>query len=281
MRWTKGYRSRDVEIRKGGGLGGGGLGGGIGMLLSLIGSRFGIVGILLAIGAYFLLSRGGMFGGGTQQVQPQAEVSDEAKSDPRVEFVSFVFDDVQSTWSKIFAEGGEQYPRAKMVLFEGSTATGCGYGQSATGPFYCPQDQQVYLDLSFFRTLESRLGARGDFAQAYVIAHEVGHHVQRVTGLMERSGSGVPLELQADCFAGVWASSTGQRNLLEEGDLEEAINAAAAVGDDRLQEMAQGTVQPEKWTHGSSAQRASWFRRGYEGGDPELCDTSGDLRAGR
>jgi predicted metalloprotease len=187
---------------------------------------------------------------------------------------------VQQTWARLFEKEGEKYQGAKMVIFSGATATACGQGQSATGPFYCPLDKKVYLDVSFFQTLEQRLGAKGDFAQAYVIAHEVGHHVQNLTGAMER-GASIAVELQADCYAGVWAKSTGERNLLEAGDAEEAINAAAAVGDDRLQEMAQGTVQPEKWTHGSSKERAAWFNKGYQTGDPGQCDTFRDATASR
>jgi uncharacterized protein len=284
MQWKRGYRSNDVEVRRAGAGGGGGMGGGLfGIILSLIGSKFGWVGILLAIGAFYLYSNftgGGMSSNPQVATQESRQYEEQAKEDPRVQFVSFVLDDVQETWSKIFAKEGQSYERAKMVIFSGATSTACGTGQTATGPFYCPSDHKVYLDVSFFQTLDQRLGAKGDFAQAYVVAHEVGHHVQNITGGMER-GASIAIELQADCYAGVWAKSTGERNLLEAGDAEEAINAAAAVGDDRLQEMSQGTVQPEKWTHGSSKQRASWFNRGFESGDPRACDTFKDATAAR
>jgi predicted metalloprotease len=200
--------------------------------------------------------------------------------------VSFVLDDVQKTWAEIFRQRGMTYPHAKLVLFTDSTPTGCGYGDSATGPFYCPVDRQVYIDLGFYRELAGRLGARGDFAEAYVIAHEIGHHVQKLLGTSDRlheargsekgaGGASVRLELQADCFAGIWGHSTAQRDLLEKGDLDEALGAASAIGDDRLQRQARGTVNPEKWTHGSSEQRSRWFRRGYDRGTIESCDTFG------
>ncbi|MCA9556619.1 MAG: neutral zinc metallopeptidase, partial [Myxococcales bacterium] len=180
--------------------------------------------------------------------------------------------------------------RAKLVLFSGKTGTACGLGESATGPFYCPGDQQAYIDLAFFNELSRRLGAPGDFAQAYVLAHEIGHHVQNLTGASARvhkapqsqqkgaNGLSVRLELQADCYAGVWAHSTKAQGLIEAGDLEEALTAAAAIGDDTLQRNATGTVRPETFSHGSSAQRAKWFRRGFDSGDPGACDTfSGSL----
>lgn len=282
MKWDRGHRSNDVEIRRGGGGGQmAGLGGNaIGLIASLVGRRFGIVGVLVVIGAFFLYSRfAGNFGGSSEAVAP-AGTEQAASNDERVQFASFVLDDVQDTWTRIYQKNGKSYTRAKMVLFEDATSTGCGYGESAIGPFYCPLDQQVYLDLSFFRTLERGLGASGDFAQAYVIAHEVGHHVQNLQGAMKKGGS-IALELQADCYAGVWANATGQRALLEKGDLEEALGAAAAVGDDRLQEKANGRVQPEKWTHGSAKERASWFKRGFDTGDPAACDTFKDASAQR
>jgi predicted metalloprotease len=207
-------------------------------------------------------------------------------SDTQAEFVGFVLDDVQNTWAKAFAEAGRPYERAKLVLFTDETPTACGYGTAATGPFYCPIDRRVYLDLGFFQELSQRLGARGDFAQAYVVAHEVGHHVQNLLGLTERTrvprslregptGASVRLELQADCLAGVWAHSTQERNLLEKGDVEEALGATSAVGDDRLQRRATGTVSPDSFTHGTSAQRSQWFRRGLDAGSMQACDTFG------
>jgi predicted metalloprotease len=176
------------------------------------------------------------------------------------------------------------YRHAKLVLFTDATNTGCGFGRAATGPFYCPSDEQVYIDLGFYRELDQKLGAGGDFAQAYVIAHEMGHHVQKLLGTSDKvdkmrghtdgsGGASVRLELQADCYAGVWAHGAAQRNLLDQGDLDEALRAAAAIGDDRLQRQATGTVSPETWTHGSSEQRGRWLRRGYDTGKLESCDT--------
>ena len=262
MKWNSGYRSDDVEVRSGGG---GGRQGGLPLgLLSLIFSRFGVGGGLLALLAFGAFQ---YFSSRIASDENAADLSGDAKAtDERVQFASFVLDDVQRTW----AQSLPTYRRAKLIIFEGSTSTGCGYGDRAIGPFYCPRDESVYLDLDFFRTLEQRLGAVGDFAQAYVIAHEIGHHVQNQQGIR---AAGVKLELQADCYAGVWAHSTAQRNLLEAGDVEEAVNAAASIGDDRLQKMERGTVQPEKWTHGSSAQRVTWFKRGLKSGDPADCDT--------
>lgn len=202
-----------------------------------------------------------------------------------VQFVSFVLDDSQKTWTELFSQKGDAYRNAKLVLFTGATQTSCGYGQAATGPFYCPMDQRVYIDLSFYRELAGRFGAQGDFAQAYVIAHEIGHHVQTLRGTSDRvhkaaksqqegaGGLSVRLELQADCFAGVWANSSNRRGLLEAGDIDEALGAASAIGDDRIQRQSGGAVHPETWTHGSAAQRSKWFKRGYESGNPDACDT--------
>jgi predicted metalloprotease len=201
-----------------------------------------------------------------------------------VDFMSFVLDDAQATWSQILARDGV-YQNTRMVLFRGAMQSACGFAQSATGPFYCPADQKVYLDLSFFDELRRRFGAPGDFAQAYVIAHEIGHHVQTLLGIESevRQAQGarpgqanqlsVRMELQADCFAGVWGHSTAQRGILEGGDVEEGLNAAAAIGDDRIQKMSRGRVMPESFTHGSSEQRVRWFRRGLTSGRPEDCDT--------
>lgn len=237
------------------------------------------------------------FGGGLFSSDPSASFSQnpgvsgpatgESGVDPEadmVQFVSFVLDDVQQTWAQTFEKTGQRYRPARLVLFRNSTTSGCGMGQAAMGPFYCPSDQHVYIDLSFYQELRQRFGAPGDFAQAYVIAHEIGHHVQHLLGYdrkvsaRERTGAtsaAVRLELQADCFAGVWGHDTAQRKLLEEGDVEEALRAAAAIGDDRLQRQSAGSVTPETWTHGSSEQRMRWFRRGFETGDPAACDTFG------
>jgi predicted metalloprotease len=198
-----------------------------------------------------------------------------------VEFVSFVLDDAQSVWRREL----RSYPDARLVLFRGAVQSGCGFAQSAMGPFYCPADQKVYIDLAFYEELRRRFGAPGDFAQAYVLAHEIGHHVQKVLGIEPKVRAAqqrqpgqanelsVRMELQADCFAGIWAHSTAQRDLLERGDVEEGLGAAAAVGDDRIQSMSGRGVNPEGFTHGSSEQRVASFRRGFESGDPDVCDT--------
>jgi predicted metalloprotease len=206
--------------------------------------------------------------------------------DPQAEFVSVVLKDTEDTWSEIFRERGMEYAQPTLVLFTGATQSACGVGQSAMGPFYCPNDQMVYLDLSFFHDLETQFGAPGDFAQAYVVAHEVGHHVQTVTGLSsrvaaarergsERSANALSVrqELQADCYAGVWGHYAARRGLLEPGDAEEGLRAAAAIGDDRLQRQAQGRVVPESFTHGSSEDRVRWLRRGLDSGRMDACDT--------
>ena len=205
--------------------------------------------------------------------------------DDVAQFVQFVVDNVQDSWSETFREANVQYQTTRLVLFEGATQTGCGVGSSSTGPFYCPADRKVYLDLGFFRELRQRFGAPGDFAQAYVIAHEFGHHVQNVLGISdevrrEQQASpddanelSVLLELQADCLAGVWAHAAAQQDLLEPGDLQEGLAAAAAVGDDRIQREATGRVDPETWTHGSSEQRTEWFQRGFDAGAIDDCDT--------
>ena len=206
--------------------------------------------------------------------------------DPQAEFVSVVLADTEETWAQIFAEQGASYPRPTLVLFTQATQSACGLGQSAMGPFYCPADGKVFLDLSFFHDLDTRFGAPGDFAQAYVVAHEVGHHVQTVTGISSRAAAArergseraanavsVRQELQADCYAGVWGHFAARRGLLEPGDAEEGLMAAAAIGDDRLQQQTQGRVAPESFTHGSSAERVRWLRRGLESGRVDACDT--------
>jgi predicted metalloprotease len=193
------------------------------------------------------------------------------------DFVATVLADTEDTWQKIFEAAGEDYPEPTLTLFSGQVSSACGFASAATGPFYCPADRNLYIDLSFYEQLRGRFGAPGDFAQAYVLAHEVGHHVQNVLGLLRSGDSGadsnsVRTELQADCFAGVWAHHTQQRGLLEEGDAEEAVTAAAAVGDDALQRQTQGYVVPDSFTHGTSEQRVEWFRRGFEGGSVNDCD---------
>jgi uncharacterized protein len=288
MRWDPSHESRDVIDRRGEqgpSQAGGGIGGLLYLVPWLMRSRFGR--IILVGGVLFFIGRavlgGGLTGqhlnGSTAQQSGQAET-------PEVHFVSFVLDDVQQSWTDIFAQSGAQYRRAKLVLYTDATQTGCGYGDAATGPFYCPTDERVYIDLGFFHALATRLGARGQFAQAYVIAHEIGHHIQKQLGITQKvdamrgagaskgaTSASVRLELQADCFAGIWAHSTQQRDLLEAGDIESAIGAAAAVGDDRLQKQATGTVSPESWTHGSSEERMRWFKTGYTTGSVQACDT--------
>jgi hypothetical protein len=207
-------------------------------------------------------------------------------ADEKVQFVSFVLDDVQRTWENLLpAQTGKPYHHAKLVLFRDEVASACGLAQSSTGPFYCPEDEKVYIDLSFFDELRNRFGAPGEFAEAYVIAHEMGHHVQKILGIegkvqqlresnpREANPLSVRLELQADCFAGVWGNSTAQRKIIDQSDVKAGLQAAAAVGDDRLQRMATGRVMPETFTHGSSAQRDQWFQAGLDSGKISACDT--------
>jgi len=269
-----------------GGMGGGGLGGGANVLLWLF-RRFGIVGVLVGGAALYFM--GGLGGGGGSSLSGSQSSSpaDKAAEQPLVELASFVFDDAQNTWQQLFAQDGKPYQLAKLVLFRDSTQSSCGTGQAAMGPFYCSNDQRVYIDLSFYEELRQRFGAPGDFAQAYVIAHEVGHHIQHLLGTdrqvheasdSERDGANglsVRLELQADCYAGVWGHATQRRDILEAGDLEEALRAAQVIGDDALQKQATGVVRPESFTHGTSAQRAKWFKRGFDSGKPGECDTFG------
>jgi predicted metalloprotease len=242
-------------------------------LVSMVGSRFGILGIVVLVGGFFLVQH---LSGGSPSQQPALD----QRSDEQVQFVSFVLDDAQNTWQEIFQREGRAYQRAKLVIYRDATPTGCGFGSAAAGPFYCPLDQNVYIDLSFYDALKREFGAQGDFAQAYVIAHEIGHHVQNQLGVLRHDGetgagsASVRQELQADCLAGIWAHSTGSRGLLETGDVEEAINAAAAIGDDALQKRSEGVVQPESWTHGSSAERMEWFQAGFKGGRLRDCDTN-------
>ncbi len=280
MRWGDLRRSENVEDRRGMGGGGGFRGGGIG-----IGGLI-LVGLLAwATGIDPRIILGGLEtiqgpGGGTQ-VQ---EGKQGAPTDETGQFVSAVLGSTEDVWTQIFQQQGQTYQKPRLVLFSGSTPTACGMGQSAMGPFYCPPDNRVYLDTSFFREMERRFNAPGDFASAYVVAHEVGHHVQNILGIMDRvmqqrqrvsreesNALSVRTELQADCFAGVWANRT--RNSLDDGDIEEALNAATAIGDDRLQRQSQGQVVPDSFTHGSSAQRVRWFKIGYESGQVKSCNT--------
>jgi predicted metalloprotease len=224
-----------------------------------------------------------LFNGGGRPAESREVTQERNRAEqPQVQFVSFVLDDAQKTWRKIL---GDRYQNARLVLFRDVVQSACGTADSATGPFYCPGDHKVYIDLSFYDELDRRFGAPGDFAQAYVLAHEIGHHVQSLLGISQRvrqlqranpdqvNALSVRLELQADCFAGVWGHSTEERNILEAGDVDEGLAAAAAVGDDRLQRQARGSVNPDSFTHGTSAQRQQWFRRGFESGDVQSCDT--------
>ena len=251
----------------------------------MVGGGIGAV-VLALLGLFLGVDVGGLAPSGGGEQPGGAPPAD----DPQTQFVSNVLGSTENTWNDIFRRQFQQdYPEPTLVVFSGATQSACGLGQAAMGPFYCPPDQQVYIDLSFFRDMETQLGAPGDFPRAYVIAHEVGHHVQNVLGISdqmrqaqqsarsegEANQYSVMLELQADCFAGVWASQAQQRGeiILEPGDVEEAMNAASAIGDDRLQERSQGYAVPESFTHGSSAQRVRWFQRGLQGGDPNQCDT--------
>ena len=249
-----------------------------------VGGGLGGIGLLILLGLMLLTGNipgtGGGGGGPLDPLPPAQAQPGSPAADPNeerlAEFVTFLVTDIQNAWQDVFQRSGEQYQPTRLVLFSQGTVSGCGQASSATGPFYCPADSKVYVDLSFFRELQSRFGAAGDFAQAYVIAHEFGHHVQNILGINDKVQSredSIKLELQADCLAGVWGYTAKQRKLLEEGDLEEGLNAAAAVGDDRIQEKTTGRVDPESWTHGSSQQRVQWFRVGFNRGDPAACDT--------
>jgi predicted metalloprotease len=285
MRWTPGGTSNDIEDRRdesGGGGGGFGFGGmrlGLGGLVLLF-----ILSLIFKQNFFALLGGGGAPPTGSTVAGPPKTAKDEAEK-PLVQFVSFVLDDTQKTWEQLLPEqAGVPYRHAKLVLFRDYTQSGCGGAESATGPFYCPGDEKVYIDLGFYDELKQRFGAPGEFAQAYVLAHEIGHHVQKLTGVERQvrqlqqsspqSGNrlSVMMELQADCLAGVWAHSTQQRGLLERGDVESALGAAAAVGDDHIQKMTRGRVQPETFTHGSSEQRMHWFTQGLNSGSIAGCN---------
>ena len=260
MRWRK-TGNAGIEDRRGAGFGGFGM--------PAAGGGLGVVGIIV----FVLMNMLGGSGGGVPSFTGPAQ---SAQQDELADFMGFLSDHVQGVWQEEFRQMGRRYEDTVVVLFEQATQTGCGVGSAQTGPFYCPGDRKVYLDLSFFRELSDRFGAPGDFAQAYVIAHEFGHHVQTVLGLRPdgtNEGS-VRHELQADCFAGVWAAAARDEGLLESGDVQEGLEAAAAVGDDRIQQQTGQRVDPESWTHGSSEQRTTWFDRGFDRGDPEACDTS-------
>lgn len=292
MRWIPGGRSRNLEDQRGGGGGGGGGGFGGGG-----GRRIGLGGLVILVALSIVFRRdlvSDLVGGGGNGL-PTVGMTNSAESSPplndpaeeqMVEFMSSVLDSAQLVWQRKLRD----YPDAKLVLFRDAVQSACGSADAATGPFYCPGDQKVYLDLSFFDQLDRQFGAPGDFAQAYVLAHEIGHHVQNVLGTerkvreaqqanpSRRNALSVAMELQADCYAGVWGFQAARSGQLEPGDLDEGLSAASAVGDDRLQKMSTGRVNPESFTHGSSAERRKWFRRGFDSGDPNQCDTFASVR---
>jgi len=291
MDWQKGRQSDNVVEDSGGG-GGGGFGGG--------GARFGgfhlgIGGIIVVvvIGLMFPSLRpilfglflGGDTGSEVQQSTPGPTRATSDSADPQVKFVRSILGSTEDVWGSTFQAGGKQYEQPKLVLFHGAVQSACGRASESMGPFYCPNDHRVYLDLDFFHEMDTRFHAQGDFARAYVIAHEVGHHVQNLLGIMQRvggrpsegaTGTSVRLELQADCFAGVWGNrSQAQLNWLQAGDVDAALNAASSVGDDALQKQSRGYAVPDSFTHGTSAQRSRWFKTGFASGDINSCDTFG------
>lgn len=275
MKWEDRGRSKNLEDRRASGSPvGRGIPLGIGGILLIV--------ALSAITGTDLFALLGL-NQGTPTTSPPVSQQELAAEEEQVRFVSFVLDDVQDTWAGMF--GGGEYPYATLVLYRDAVQSGCGVAPSAAGPFYCPTDQNLYIDLSFYDTLQDRYGAPGDFAQAYVIAHEVGHHIQNIVGTLsemrqsqqanptQANALSVALELQADCYAGVWAASADASGIMERGDLEEGLGAAAAVGDDRLSSQAGRSVNQETFTHGTSAQRMQWFETGFQTGDPNACDT--------
>jgi predicted metalloprotease len=278
MRWRRGGNT-GIEDRRGQRMGGGAALGGLGGIGAVI-----FIVIQLLSGGNF--DPGSLDGFGTAPTEQDDTLSNAPDPDKDLkDFMGFVVDDVQATWDDIFTRAGRRYEETKLVIFTDATQTGCGVGSAQTGPFYCPTDHKAYLDFSFFQELRNRFGAPGDFAQAYVIAHEFGHHVQNLLGIsdkVQREAQGNPdvanelsvkMELQADCFAGIWGHAALKDDLLEPGDIEEGIGAAAAVGDDRIQKGAGQRVNRETWTHGSSQQRTEWFKRGFDSGRVDDCDT--------
>jgi predicted metalloprotease len=278
MKWERGRRSTNVEDRRGMTGRPAFVGGGLGTIVLIL------VALYFGVDPTFLLQNAPV-GGGAQQSAPP--LGADGQADPAADFISVVLADTEDTWTAIFAEAGQQYRVPNLVLFSGNVQSACGFAQSAMGPFYCPADQKAYIDLSFYQDLRDRFQAPGDFAQAYVLAHEVGHHVQNLLGLSDKvqrarqqaseaeaNALSVRLELQADCLAGIWAHHADRtRQILESGDIEEALNAASAIGDDRLQQQSRGYVTPDSFTHGSAEQRVRWFRRGFASGQLDTCDT--------
>lgn len=299
MRWKGRRQSSNIEDRRSSSAGGLGGGGGLPRILPLVFRFLGVKGtifVVLALAAYSYFSGGGLgdllgtlvgTGSQTTQTTSKGEVEQTAQEKELVEFVSVVLADTEETWSQLLQANGRDYEEPRLVLYRGAVNSACGLGQAAMGPFYCPGDQKVYLDLGFFDDLKRRHDAPGDFAQAYVIAHEIGHHVQTLLGISDKvqqakrglnevgaNELSVKQELQADCLAGIWGHHASRsRQLLERGDIEEGLNAASAIGDDRLQRQTRGYVTPESFTHGSSAQRVRWFRIGLEQGEVSACNT--------
>ncbi|SJZ72442.1 KPN_02809 family neutral zinc metallopeptidase [Consotaella salsifontis] len=291
MEWRGRRMSNNIEDRRGGGLGGGagggmripiraGGGGGIGLIIVAL-----VLWLGFGINPMQLLGMADD-GGSYQQTTSARGPGVSGTSDETDDFVATVLADTEDVWKKRFADAGRNYPEPTLVLFNNAVRSACGTASSATGPFYCPNDQKLYLDLAFFRQLRNQLNSPGDFAQAYVIAHEVGHHVQNLLGVLpqfnrarqsmserDANAMSVRVELQADCYAGIFAHDDENAGYLESGDIDEALNAAGEIGDDTLQKRSQGVVVPDSFTHGTSAQRAKWFRRGYDGGDMAACDT--------
>lgn len=278
MRWKDGRRSGNVEDRRRVRLSGKAKGGGLGLLiLALVGMYFGIDPSLI-------LQQGANLGGNSME---ETQYTPSQVENELADFVSVVLADTEDTWDALFSRSGGRYDPPVLVLFSGAVQSACGFAQAATGPFYCPADRKVYIDLSFYQDLKNKMGAPGDFAQAYVVAHEIGHHVQNLLGISGKVEAmrnrmsqkdynqlSVRVELQADCFSGIWANHAERtRHILEQGDIKEALNAASMIGDDRLQKQARGYVTPDSFTHGSSEQRVRWFTAGLQSGDLETCDT--------
>ncbi len=300
MRWRGRQQSSNIEDRRGQGGGGFGRGGGfgfpgssgprIGLPTGGRGGGMGIVGLLIVVGILWFAGINPLEllngGGGSPAINNQQTGRTGSPTDEEGQFVAVVLAETEDTWGRLFQEGGQRYREPTLVLFSGQVNSACGFASAATGPFYCPGDQKLYIDLTFFDELSRRFGAPGDFAQAYVIAHEVGHHVQNLLGILpdvdrarrqssraEANQLSVQLELQADCLAGVWAHDADAKGILEVGDIDEALAAATAIGDDTLQRQSQGYVVPDSFTHGTSAQRSQWFKRGYQDGSVDACDT--------
>jgi len=284
MRWGDGRRSDNVEDRRGTPGSGRMIGGGLGTVLLVL------VALYFGVDPSIILNQGGLPLPNTQDSAAPYSASPEEQR--QADFVSVVLGDTEDTWRALFKRSGQEYEEPKLVLFSGSVQSACGMASAAVGPFYCPADRKVYIDLRFYGDLQNKFGAPGDFAQAYVIAHEIGHHVQNLLGIADKVQSlrarasqaesnklSVMMELQADCLAGVWAHHADRaRHILEEGDVEEALNAASSIGDDRLQRQARGTVTPDSFTHGTSAQRVQWFRRGLETGSFGQCNTFASVK---